>query len=112
MDAKTIHEALTEAITVVGAAHDTLVTFGDLLSVADAASALLALQEVPIGCHEGCAEFVGGEHQPEINPITGGPRWRMECPDCATVISLHDDREDAVHAARRHAVSPAAVRDA
>ncbi|NUS02006.1 MAG: hypothetical protein HOV97_05515 [Nonomuraea sp.] len=66
---------------------------------------LVSITEVLIGCHDGCAEFIGGHHKPEINPIDDGPRWRLECPDCGTVLRLCDTRDEAVREAIDHAVS-------
>lgn len=66
----------------------------------------VVITEESLGCHEGCAQFVGGAHLPEVNPVCGGPRWRLECPDCGTVLSLHDTRDEAVRVAVDHATSP------
>jgi hypothetical protein len=67
--------------------------------------------EVPLDCHLGCAEFTGGHHVTEINPVaTDDPKrvglWRSECVTCATVLSAnHPNRDAAACRAVAHALT-------
>jgi hypothetical protein len=60
--------------------------------------------ERPLDCHLGCAEFVGGVHETEINPTSEPGMWRSECRTCGTVLSVrHPCRDAAAARAINHA---------
>lgn len=59
----------------------------------------------PTGCHEGCVTLVGSDHEAEINPCDDGKGgWRSECPQCATVMKIHPNRDEALVYATIHAL--------
>jgi hypothetical protein len=61
-----------------------------------------------LGCHEKCVEFIGGNHAPEVNPVgyTDPVKWRLECPNCYTVLKIFPTYDEAVEAGKQHAVDP------
>lgn len=63
----------------------------------------------PLGCHPGCHEVLGTEHETEINPINFGDetgRWRSECRTCSTVIKAnHPHQMAALVVAMQHALT-------